>query len=148
MRYQEAKARRFKKGQIVFVEGDTAREAYIVAAGSVEISIAKGGGRKVLDVITRNQMFGEMGVIADIPRTATGRCLEDSELVVVDRALIESRIREMDPYIRYLMESLVSRLVRTSHGIRPVRRGIHRRLREIGPGDDVEAVLALNEEET
>ncbi|MBO6560889.1 MAG: cyclic nucleotide-binding domain-containing protein [Nisaea sp.] len=140
MQYKEAKTRRYKKGQLVFAEGDEAFEAFIVLLGSVEISIGIGKGRKVLDVITENQMFGEMGVIADIPRTATGRCLEDTELVVVDRSLIEPKIREMDPYIRYLMDSLISRLVRTSHGIRPERKGV--------PGDlpEDDTVLEPREE--
>ncbi|UUX51645.1 cyclic nucleotide-binding domain-containing protein [Nisaea acidiphila] len=138
MQYKEANTRRYKKGQFVFVEGDDAFEAYIVLLGSVEISIGKGAGRKVLDVITENQMFGEMGVIADIPRTATGRCLEDTELVVVDRGLIETKVRDMDPYIRYLMESLISRLIRTSHGVRPDRAGVPSRLSEERPGEVVE----------
>lgn len=114
MQYKEANTRRFKKGQLVFVEGDDAFEAYIVRLGSVEISIGKGRDRKVLDIIHENQMFGEMGIIADIPRTATVRCLEDTELVVVDRSLIEPKIKAMDPYIKYLMESLIDRLFRTS----------------------------------
>ncbi|WP_420403469.1 cyclic nucleotide-binding domain-containing protein [Nisaea sp.] len=114
MQYKEAKAQRYKKGQFVFEEGDKAFEAFIVQRGSVEIYIGTERNEKVLDVITRNQMFGEMGVIADIPRTATARCLEDTELVAVDRSLIQAKIKEMDPYIRYLMDSLISRLVRTS----------------------------------
>ena len=35
MQYKEAKTRRFKKGQLVFAEGDDAFEAYIVFLGSV-----------------------------------------------------------------------------------------------------------------
>jgi len=147
MEYKEARVRRYSKGQYVFVEGDAAFEAYIVSSGSVEISISKGRERRVLDVITRNQMFGEMGVIADIPRTASGLCLEDCELIVIDRELIESKIRAMDPYIRYLMDSLISRLVRTSHGIRPERPGIPAGLPDDGPNDDAGTVLDFGVED-
>lgn len=117
--YKEARTRTYREGQIVFVEGDPAFEAFIVLSGSVAVSIGQGKSRKVLDIITKNQMFGEMAIIADMPRTATVVCLEPTELVVVDRSLIEPKIREMDPYIKYLMESLIDRLFRTSRWTDP-----------------------------
>ena len=114
MQYKEPPTRRYSKGQKIFVEGDEAREAFILRRGSVEVSIGTGSERKVLDVITANQMFGEMGLIGNTPRTATIRCLEETEVTVVEREMIEVKIREMDPYIRYLMQSLIDRLNRTS----------------------------------
>lgn len=122
MQYKEPPTRRYSKGQKIFVEGDEAREAFILRRGSVEVSIGKGSARKVLDIITANQMFGEMGLIGNMPRTATIRCLEETEVTVVERELIEVKIREMDPYIRYLMQSLIDRLNRTSRKVTHSRR--------------------------
>ncbi|MEQ8332143.1 cyclic nucleotide-binding domain-containing protein [Nisaea sp.] len=117
MQYKEPPTRRYSKGQKIFVEGDESREAFILRRGSVEVSIGTGNERKVLDVITANQMFGEMGLIGNTPRTATIRCLEETEVTVVEREMIEVKIREMDPYIRYLMQSLIDRLNRTSRKV-------------------------------
>ncbi|WP_028467745.1 Crp/Fnr family transcriptional regulator [Nisaea denitrificans] len=114
MQYKEPPTRRYSKGQKIFVEGDESREAFILRSGSVEVSIGTGSDRKVLDVITANQMFGEMGLIGNTARTATVKCLEETVVTVVDRKLIEAKVEEMDPYIRYLMQSLIDRLARTS----------------------------------
>lgn len=112
--YKEARTRNYRSGDVIFFEGDAAYEAYIVRTGRVEVSIGRGRTRKVLDTIGPNQMFGEMAIIAEMRRSATVTCLEDTELVVVDRNLIEPKIRQMDPYLKYLMESLIDRLFRTS----------------------------------
>lgn len=114
MQYKEPPTRRYSKGQKIFVEGDESREAFILRSGSVEVSIGTGSDRKVLDVITANQMFGEMGLIGNTARTATVKCLEETVVTVIDRKLIEAKVEEMDPYIRYLMQSLIDRLARTS----------------------------------
>lgn len=123
MQYKDPPTRRYSKGQKIFVEGDKAREAFILRSGSVEVSIGEGRNRKVLDTITANQMFGEMGLIQNTPRTATIKCLEDTVVTVVARELIEIKISEMDPYIKYLMQSLIDRLARTSKkvGDKPLR---------------------------
>ena len=71
----------------------------------------------MLGVIIANQMFGEMGLIGNTARTATVKCLEDTVVTVVEREMIEVKIRDMDPYIRYLMQSLIDRLARTSKKI-------------------------------
>ena len=117
MEYKDPPTRRYSKGQTIFSEGDESREAFILRSGSVEVSIGKGLDRKVLDIITANQMFGEMGLIGNTARTATVKCLEDTVVTVVEREMIEVKIRDMDPYIRYLMQSLIDRLARTSKKI-------------------------------
>ncbi|WP_193173696.1 Crp/Fnr family transcriptional regulator [Nisaea nitritireducens] len=121
MQYKEPPTRRYSKGQKIFVEGNEAREAFILRSGSVEVSIGEGRNRRVLDIITANQMFGEMGLIGNMPRTATVKCLEETVVTVVAREMIEDKIEEMDPYIRYLMQSLIDRLARTSQKIGKTR---------------------------
>ncbi|MEO9902893.1 cyclic nucleotide-binding domain-containing protein [Nisaea sp.] len=114
MEYKDPPTRRYNKGDVIFSEGDPGDEAFILRSGSIEVSVGTGKDRKSLDVITANQMFGEMSVIGNVPRTATAQCLEDTLVTVVDRKLVQIKIAEMDPYIRYLMQSLIDRLTRTS----------------------------------
>lgn len=114
MKYKDPPTRRYNKGDVVFSEGDPGTEAFILQSGSVEISVGRGPNRRALDVISKNQMFGEMSLIGNTPRTATVQCLEATVVIVVEREMIEQKIAEMDPYIRYLMQSLIQRLDRTS----------------------------------
>lgn len=121
MEYKDPPTRRYSKGQKIFNEGDESREAFILRSGSVEVFIGSGKDRRSLDIITTNQMFGEMGLIGNTARTATVQCLEDTVVTVIDRKLIEAKVDEMDPYIRYLMQSLIDRLTRTSKKTAKVR---------------------------
>lgn len=114
MEYNDPPTRRYNKGDVIFSEGDPGDAAFILRSGSIEVSVGTGKDRKSLDLISANQMFGEMSVIGNVPRTATVQCLEDSLVTVIDRKLVQVKIAEMDPYIRYLIQSLIDRLTRTS----------------------------------
>lgn len=94
-------------GSMVFAEGDPAAEAFVVLSGVVEISIRKQGRKVVLDRLGEGQMFGEMGIITDARRSATAYCLSDCELMVVDRSMIDDKMRNADPFVRFLVRSLI-----------------------------------------
>lgn len=69
-----------QKGRTLTNEGDRAREAFIVAEGSAEVTI----GGEVVGESGPGEMIGEIGVIKHVPRTATVRALTDMRLLVVD----------------------------------------------------------------
>lgn len=69
-----------EKGEIIFEEGDQGRELYIVAAGSVDVSLRdEEGHSKHLATLEEGKYFGEIALIMEMPRTATisahDRCL-------------------------------------------------------------------------
>ena len=107
------KTRTVPGGALVFAEGDPAAEAIVIVSGLVEISIRKKGKKKVLGRHGEGQMFGEMGIISNDRRSASAFCLADAELMVVDRATIEEKVRNADPYLRFLVRRLID-MVRTA----------------------------------
>jgi CRP/FNR family transcriptional regulator, cyclic AMP receptor protein len=75
-----------KEGARLFERGDRGNELYIVYSGKVEISIRDLAGEKiVLTVAERGDLFGELSMIDNRPRTATAMALEDTELIVLNR---------------------------------------------------------------
>lgn len=68
--------RHFARGQYVFRQGDPSDFAYILASGSVEIVTGASGGEVRLAVMREGDIFGEMGVIDEAPRSASARALE------------------------------------------------------------------------
>jgi CRP/FNR family transcriptional regulator, cyclic AMP receptor protein len=77
---------KFPGGSRLFERGDRGNELYIVYAGKVEISIRDLAGEKiVLTVAEKGDLFGELSMLDNNPRTATAMALEDTELIVLNR---------------------------------------------------------------
>ncbi len=72
----------FAPGQVVFYEGDSAQAMYIVVSGEVIISRKMGAGQRELKRMLPGDVFGEMALLSDSPRSASAfvksksRCLE------------------------------------------------------------------------
>ncbi|HHT9137059.1 MAG TPA: cyclic nucleotide-binding domain-containing protein [Candidatus Wunengus sp. YC60] len=73
-----------KKGEIIFKEGDISGNAYIIKTGQVEISKGEGKQKVVLAVLKEGDIFGEMGLIEDKPRSATATALDDVRLKAIN----------------------------------------------------------------
>ena len=77
-------AKSFKKGETIIEEGSLSNDAYIIEIGSVEVSKKLPGGKiQVITTLDRNDIFGEMGLIDQLPRSATVRALEDCSISIM-----------------------------------------------------------------
>lgn len=73
-----------KKGQVVIHEGNRSDFAFIIETGQVEVSRKrKDGNVEVVDILGRNDIFGEIGMIDGGPRSATVTALENSKVTMV-----------------------------------------------------------------
>ena len=68
-----------KRGQRLFDRGDIGKSLYVIAKGSVEISITGSDGRKItLNIMEPGSCFGEMGMLDGEPRSADASALTAS----------------------------------------------------------------------
>jgi uncharacterized membrane protein len=75
-----------RMGETIFNAGDLGDSLYIVRSGEVELSVKDTAGQKiVLTVAERNDLFGELSMLDERPRSATAISLVDSELFLLDR---------------------------------------------------------------
>jgi len=69
----------FRDGEVIFRQGDASDKFYIVRSGQVVLTKDSGGSSSELARVGPGEVIGEMGVIQNLPRTATatakGRCL-------------------------------------------------------------------------
>jgi hypothetical protein len=74
-------------GQVVIRQGDRADRFFVIATGRVEVTQtpAEGGEPKVLRQEGEGEFFGEIGLLSNVPRTATVTALSDGRLVALDR---------------------------------------------------------------
>jgi len=100
----------FRKGAVIIRKGSYETCAYIIESGKVEVSDLVNSKNAVLAVLGERQIFGEMGLVEDKPRSATVTAIEDVRLAVISRdnfnELFERNPKVLLPIIRALFERL------------------------------------------
>lgn len=71
----------FDSGQELFRQGDMPDAAFIIIDGTADVILDTPSGRITVATLGRNELVGEMGIICDMPRTATVRA--NSQLVTL-----------------------------------------------------------------
>jgi EAL domain-containing protein (putative c-di-GMP-specific phosphodiesterase class I) len=86
--------------------GDSGDAAYVIEAGAVEV-LAKGGQR--VAILKTGEIFGEVALLDQLPRTAAVRTLEPTTLLRIERDHVRELLKRADPVIRHLLELLLER---------------------------------------
>ncbi len=88
----------FPPNGLVFAEGERGDNLYIVVDGSIRISrMVPGMGEECLSILERGEVFGEMALIDDQPRSADARAhVHGSTVFSISRSLLEE-VLSMDP---------------------------------------------------
>jgi len=82
-----SRVRRFDKGEQIFARGELGGGMFLVAMGSVALSVTSADGNEVvLALLFPPQTFGELAVIDDGPRVASAFARQPSALVEISRA--------------------------------------------------------------
>ena len=103
-----------KKGQVMFREGGTSDYAYIVESGSFKVSKTfEDGKTRVVSILKKNDMFGEMGVIEKLPRSATVTAMEDGRVTLLSKDDFELLAENHPQALMPIMKLLSSRLRKT-----------------------------------
>jgi len=108
----------FQSGEFIFREGDESRDAYWVLSGRVEISIDTPQGRSVLTILEEGEIFGEMGMIDDLPRTASARALTETEVDVVNERDFQYEVLRDEARLLPYLDTLFERLRSTNAMLR------------------------------
>ncbi len=100
----------FQPGQVIFREGESSQEAYRILRGRVEISIAADGKPVILAQLGEGDIFGEMAMVDERPRSASAQALEVTECEVLTpenfNELVLSRPEVLIPYMASFFERL------------------------------------------
>jgi CRP/FNR family transcriptional regulator, cyclic AMP receptor protein len=76
--------RQYRRGTYLFYQGDDSEHVFFLHEGRVEVSsISVTGHRQLLTTLDHPQFFGELGVLGDLPRTATAVALEECTVWVL-----------------------------------------------------------------
>jgi CRP-like cAMP-binding protein len=76
--------RRLRRGDVVFTEGAVPEHLYVVVDGRIAIASKSEDGREsVFALMERGELFGEMGLLDGLGRSAEARALEPSEIIEI-----------------------------------------------------------------
>lgn len=76
----------YKKGDIIFKEGDTAQKFYFVYSGSLDVEKTKDDVFQVVGHLYPGDYFGELALINDNPRLATITAAETTIVLCISKA--------------------------------------------------------------
>ena len=104
------------ENQVLFAEGDHSDAIYVLLSGEVEISCVMSGQ---LQIVQPGDLFGEIGVICQIPRTAAASALHDCILLRIDKNdlvfLLGKHPRISAIIMKNLAQTLSQRLISTNN---------------------------------
>ena len=103
----------FKPGTTVIEEGTAGDKMYIVVNGRLEVK--REGGQRVA-VLGEEQVFGDMALLDDEPRSASVIALEEVHLLSLQRSSLE-RILRRYASISFNMMRILSRRLRASMAV-------------------------------
>jgi CRP/FNR family transcriptional regulator, cyclic AMP receptor protein len=105
----QCRVRRYAKGEQVFARGDRGGGIFLVAQGSVALSVSSADGAEaVLAVLRSPKTFGELAVIDDGPRVASATARQPSVLLAVPRTEVQRLVREHPEIAQSLLTSLAA----------------------------------------
>ena len=96
----------FEAGDVIFREGDEAKELFVIKSGQVRIQI---GNRTVTELAT-DSIFGGMALIDSEPRSATAVAVTDAELVPVSEKQFLFLVSQTPYFALKVMRVLAQRL--------------------------------------
>jgi CRP-like cAMP-binding protein len=114
---REMRTRRFRRGEVLFHQGDPGDALFVVTSGAVKISLpSEEGDEAIIATVNAGEFFGELALLDGAPRSATATALEPTETLVLARG----RFRELiaaEPALRdALLAALAAELRRlTTH---------------------------------
>jgi EAL domain-containing protein (putative c-di-GMP-specific phosphodiesterase class I) len=97
------------EGTVIFCEGDRGYSAFLIERGEVEISVERNGEKVPLARRGAGEVFGEMAIIDDQPRSATVTAVRPCQLLMITRDQLVNRIEQTDPVLRMCLRVILQR---------------------------------------
>ncbi|MDX9801066.1 MAG: cyclic nucleotide-binding domain-containing protein [Spirochaetia bacterium] len=112
--YLEEKAeditRTYPKDTMIFSESQPGQELYIIQKGSVKITKIVNDNEILIAILKAGDIFGEMSLLENKPRSASAIAYEDSVLMAVNKANFQRMVGQQPQMITRLTQLLAERI--------------------------------------
>jgi CRP/FNR family transcriptional regulator, cyclic AMP receptor protein len=101
----------FAAGEVIFEEGSTGRELFVVLDGKVDIAKVNGASRTVIVTLGKGEFFGEMAVIDGSSRSATAiAAAANTRVMRINHARFVYLVSQQPAFALMIMDALSKRL--------------------------------------
>ncbi|HSK93648.1 MAG TPA: Crp/Fnr family transcriptional regulator [Candidatus Angelobacter sp.] len=113
----QMRRRRFRRGEVIFHQGDLGDSLHVLASGSVKIVLPSPEGEEaIIASLQPGEFFGELALLDDAPRSTTASAVEASETLSLSREHFLRLLSDDPTIVRALLKALAGELRRlTGH---------------------------------
>jgi CRP/FNR family transcriptional regulator, cyclic AMP receptor protein len=147
-----ATVREVRRGDVIFGEGAVPEHLYVVDDGRIAIASKSDDGREsVFALMERGELFGEMGLLDGLGRSAEARALEPSIIIEIPYGPVRTAFEEKPDLLWGVVALLAGRLRNMDSALADsvfldVTGRTAKRLLELADGED-EFTLPITQEE-
>lgn len=104
------------KDSIIYLQGETSDSFYVINDGTVEVVVSDDQGENPVPItyLNKGDLFGEIGLLTEVSRTASVRVPESATLLRFDRNAFSRLITTIPAFGHYLAMVLARRLHKTT----------------------------------
>jgi CRP/FNR family cyclic AMP-dependent transcriptional regulator len=107
-----ARERQYQPGEEIVRQGDTGVGLFVLTSGQVRVTQERQGTSFDLGVLEHGQVFGELSLLDDLPRTATITAIEPSTVIIVPIWDFRAALRDNPTMALNMLASLSQRIRR------------------------------------
>lgn len=105
--------RSFGPGDAIVNEGESGIGLFVVGSGRVEVVQKRGADEQQLRTMAAGEVFGEIGLLTDHPRTASVRALEPTTCLVMTAWSFQEALDGSPEIAKALLKTVAQWLVET-----------------------------------
>ena len=106
--------RTYRAKERLFEKGDEGDAAFIIIDGAVDVMVGSDGGERAVATLGKGEIFGELAVLCDQPRSTAIAAHSDLEVLRLDRNVVMNLLREFPDISLEMVRILGKRLERTT----------------------------------
>ena len=107
--YHVASEETYEDGTLIFREDAPGDWVYVILSGSVEIFKQIGGKEILIEILQEGEVFGELGFLGRIKRTAGARAVGPTTLGIIDRSFLDAEFNKLSSEFRFILVAVVKR---------------------------------------
>lgn len=97
-------------GEVIISEGEAGANAFLIQSGTVRIFSKHNGKKIVLGTLGPGDIFGEMSLIRDMPRSASVEAITDCLVIIITRPVLKEKLEKSDATVRAILAMMIKRV--------------------------------------
>ena len=110
---KKVKTKEYKKGEIIFFEGETGKALFMLEEGKVKlVKMKESGEEQILSILQAGSIFAEVVIFNETNYPATAIVLEKTRIAMISKDDMKALIKSIPKLALELLEIMSTRLIR------------------------------------